>query len=428
MNYNSLTSDWIRKAIISFKNDNNFILLDQLYKTKSYAEILGVERREISHSNFLAWILDYQGDHQLGDYPLKKFLDILVVASNDALTNQHQDLFDLLVTENYELTAYTVGREIVLGNKSRPDLVIEVAIRKDGQDKNIKIVIENKVGAKENNDQTLKYHEHFQNEYQGATDTSVLYVFLCAMPGIKFRTAVANNQQFCKCEHFIPINYQLLVTDLYERLEIIASSERVKVIINEYLMALSQPALGTNIENRGKIPIMALGTNERKLLNDFWEKNKELILASLYALTENEDTSEETRKTVEKAIESISNSSRNRDRYNLYYNEELFRSGFRKADIGLNVVLLLDEKGLIDTDVFNFLENDMSASFKLLKTPEEFTENEIQYNKYKTDSDPELIYDNIGYYVARNWNVDNAIKFRKKIEAKFPAIKILVEG
>jgi hypothetical protein len=44
----------IRDEIIKFKNDPDFQKLENFYYSKSFAEILGVSRREISHSGFLA--------------------------------------------------------------------------------------------------------------------------------------------------------------------------------------------------------------------------------------------------------------------------------------------------------------------------------------------------------------------------------------
>ena len=37
-------------------------------------EMLGIEKNEIRHSAFLAWLLDPNGTHGLGDYFLRRFL------------------------------------------------------------------------------------------------------------------------------------------------------------------------------------------------------------------------------------------------------------------------------------------------------------------------------------------------------------------
>ena len=78
----NLTIDQIRNEIIKFKNDVGSQHLDKYYSTKSYSEILGVSRKELSHSHFLAWLLNNQESHNLSSYPIKKFLEILVISSN----------------------------------------------------------------------------------------------------------------------------------------------------------------------------------------------------------------------------------------------------------------------------------------------------------------------------------------------------------
>ena len=56
----SYNLDQIRDDIIKFKNDPDFQKLENFYYSKSFSEILGVSRREISHSGFLAWLLNDQ--------------------------------------------------------------------------------------------------------------------------------------------------------------------------------------------------------------------------------------------------------------------------------------------------------------------------------------------------------------------------------
>jgi hypothetical protein len=86
-------------------------------------------------------------------------------------------------------------------------------------------------------------------------------------------------------------------------------------------------------------------------------------------------------------------------------------------------VKLIEEKGLLSDDTFNFLRKDRSCSFQLLKTADECTESEIKYRKYRTSEHPELMYDGVGYYVARNWGIGNIHKFMDSISSQFDQIK-----
>ncbi len=105
------------------------------------------------------------------------------------------------------------------------------------------------------------------------------------------------------------------------------------------------------------------------------------------------------------------------------YSGAPYKEGFKKSDIGHITVKLLDEKGLIDTDVFAFLREDTSCSFGLLKRLEEITETEKRYTRYRFTREPELTHSGETYYIARNWGIDNIDRFIQKIENRFSEIK-----
>ena len=60
-----LTEDQIIDLIEAFYHDPDFEELKRLYLTKSFPEILAVDRREEIHSAFLAWLLDMKESHGL---------------------------------------------------------------------------------------------------------------------------------------------------------------------------------------------------------------------------------------------------------------------------------------------------------------------------------------------------------------------------
>src|SRR5690606_34628615 len=119
------TIDQIRDEIIKFKNDPDFQKLEIFYYSKSFSEILGVSRREISHSGFLAWLLSNTESHNLGDFPIKKFLDIVLKFSNDKLKGEHSDLYNSFVTEDYEIERVIVKPELALKDVGRLDIYME---------------------------------------------------------------------------------------------------------------------------------------------------------------------------------------------------------------------------------------------------------------------------------------------------------------
>jgi len=115
--------------------------------------------------------------------------------------------------------------------------------------------------------------------------------------------------------------------------------------------------------------------------------------------------------------------SKDRSLYTMSYHGNIFESDFRKSDIGYNTVKLLESENLINEEVFSMLREDTSCSFKLLKLPEEMTETEKRYTKYRHNREAEFIYGGKGYYIVRNWGVGNTPKFIEKMETAFKGLK-----
>jgi len=109
IDFNNYTIDDIRKDISNFKNNSSVNKLDTYYKTKSISEILGVSRKEIPHSNFLAWIFNPNDSHFIGDFSIKKLLDIYVLYSDKI--NNDSKLFDLIITDTLNIKDITIEVE-----------------------------------------------------------------------------------------------------------------------------------------------------------------------------------------------------------------------------------------------------------------------------------------------------------------------------
>lgn len=413
----NLTIDQIRDEIIKFKNDPDFQKLENFYYSKSFSEILGVSRREISHSGFLAWLLSNLESHNLGEFPIKKFLDIILKFSNNKLKNTHRDLFNSFVTEDYLIERFFIQPEYSIKNVGRLDIYAELTLLIAGQTKKIRLVIENKVESKENNDQTTSYFNYF-NPIE-SDNNIIIYVYLTAISTLELIDLI---EPECNCKEFIQINYQSIVDYLIEPALNQNISPRTQNILTEYLKSLSQPSIDEEADGHKKELIMALGNEERKLLSSFWDKNQKLILASLYAISSDPAQEKDTRDSIRDALDSLS-SERDRSTYNIKYKGAIFSRNFKKSDIGLQTVKLLETNRLIDDSIIEYLKEDKSCSFLLLKKKEDFTETEIKYRKYKTNDLPELIYRGEEFYVARNWGIGNIHKFINKFTEKFPGLE-----
>ncbi len=413
--YDGLNIDQIRNEIIKFKNDVNSQRLDSYYSTKSYSEILGVSRRELSHSNFIAWLLNDQESHNLSSYPIKKFLEILVISSKGKQSNQHKELFDAIITDDLIINNLSIFTERAIEKVGRVDIYIEANISYSEKQQQLRIVIENKVATKEHSDQTKKYYDYYESLKDGSWVS--LYVFLTPISGIDLSEL---DEPECSCKEYLQTNYQNLVDYLLEPILNKNISLKTENIIKEYLQALSQPTQNEEDEEHKQGLIMAIGNEERQLLTNFWNQNQKLILSALYAISSDPEQDKDVRDNIASALEGISSNQKDRSLLSILYRNELQIEKIKKSDIGYRTVKLLEEKQLIDQGMFQFLREDKSCSFQLLKLKEEMTETEIKYRKYRLNSEPELYFENKGYYVARNWGIGNINRFISNITKKVP--------
>lgn len=145
-----------------FVVDNDDLLrLEELIGRFNIFDALGVARREIQHSNFLAWLLDPQGSHGQGDLFLKSLvMDILkrAPAEKRPMSAAHLDGADLQHAE--------VRREwrnidlLILSREPKLQFVIAV---------------ENKVDSAEHSDQLSRYESIVRTEFPNLRP---LFVFL----------------------------------------------------------------------------------------------------------------------------------------------------------------------------------------------------------------------------------------------------------
>ncbi|PZX94049.1 hypothetical protein DOS84_05315 [Flavobacterium aquariorum] len=411
----------IRNSIINFKNDVDVQKLQSLYFSKSFSEILSISRREISHSSFIAWLLDNKENHLLSFFTIQKFLEIIIVRCSTELEKKHPPFFNSVLTDNYSIKSVIIEKEKGLGKFGRLDIYAEILLLIDNTEQKVKLIIENKVESKENNDQTNGYYQYF-NESKKENEI-IFYIYLTAIPTLELDQL---NEPECSCKNFTQINYQDLVDYLIEPALNQNISDKTKFILKEYLQSLSQPSLEDETTKQKQGLIMALGKEEKELLSNFWKKNEKLIMSAMYAISTDDTQDEEVRETTNKALNALTSSNRDYSTISLYLDENLIVSNFRKSDIGFYTVKLLDEKGLIDENIFNFLREDKSCNFQLIRTKQEVN-TETELKKYRVNGKPELIYEGERYYVARNWGkvngFDNTERLIEKITDKFPSIK-----
>lgn len=229
--YNFLKDERVKRLEIALNNPNIF-------------EILQVQHYEIRHSNFLAWLLDPNGNHGLGDAFLKHFL--LDVLKDERSVNKK--VSDINKLKNQKCIVYRELENI--------DLVIAFD--------DLVIAIENKVKSKEHSDQLKKYIKVIEDRFVGK---DAVFVYL---------TPSATEASLP--DKYINYGYDSIVQYLTSILAYDESlSPKIRMIINDYIESMNKNVLGVSKETQEAMEIY----REHKELIDFIYKSRSNLLLDL---------------------------------------------------------------------------------------------------------------------------------------------------
>ena len=134
--------------------DPGFERLEDLLAEFNLFDVLGIQRRELQHSAFLAWLLNPHGSHGLRDYFLRHFLLQAAAEGRDRGIGD----FTPINVDRWKLDDIDVQ---VVTERHNIDILIL-----DSHDEFV-CLIENKVGAGEHDDQLSRYLETVESEYEG---------------------------------------------------------------------------------------------------------------------------------------------------------------------------------------------------------------------------------------------------------------------
>lgn len=267
------TEQELINAIIEFNNDANVQRLQNFYNSSAFPDILGVGRRELSHSAFLAWLFDISASHGLGAAPVLQLLELFVVRSREQDKGVNDALMKAILSRSITINNTVVKTENSVA-KGRADIVIDIGVGVPDANPTIsklRIVIENKVYSNEHDKQTCTYYKYYETEKQEGEQ--ICYIYLTPLL----------HEKDAKCESFVHITYQDLLDNVFEPILLSPDlSERTRFILTEYINCLSIPVeefTGDNKKSIKQTTIMAISENERSLLNAFWKKHEKLIEA-----------------------------------------------------------------------------------------------------------------------------------------------------
>jgi hypothetical protein len=285
----------IQAQIIAF-NKNSAI--QEYYNQKSYLEILGIARRETCHSSLIAWLLNPLESHGLSNFGLRRLLEILITSKFKDKLKFSQHVLAAITIGKYKLNVDKLVTEYMPidnneeKNQIKIDIYIEFSILPENQKENkFRLILENKVQSTEQDRQTEKYYNFFSKQ----KNRKIKNIFVYLTPLSEIELAELPEQE-CADKHFVQINYQMLLNDLFQSALARDLSPYTRAILEQYVLSLRRPAFDPNKNNNQKVLIMAYNTEERNLLNEFWDANKNLIMAALDAKRSDPDAGPDERK------------------------------------------------------------------------------------------------------------------------------------
>lgn len=297
----------IEKQIYNMYNSEEYLNLLNYYKKTSYFSLLRESRSETTHSNFLRWLFDSEGEHELNTFPIECLLMLLVDKSKilDEDIKYKVLLKQWVIDETRSDVEKAIDNKYVSARagekkgKPRIDILIEVSFKND--EKILPIIIENKILSGQHDYQTETYYNWGADTY---SDESKYYT--------PFYVFLSYDNQKAEDEHYINISYQDLLDGVLEPSLKVGENCYSTDFIDNYIRCLSGVGLvGNEIKylnvkgKKGEDGIMAQSAEEKKLLKNFIDKNLDLFLAAVEAVKDDEDYEElsEELKDFKKALQ-----------------------------------------------------------------------------------------------------------------------------
>lgn len=219
----------MHRMIDALNHDTDFQTLIKKYESPNCFNIMGRTRREEWHSNFVCWLLDPSSNHNLGNFPLKMFFELINENPNNEIDIDEID-FDQIIFKTE--VSIENGRIDILGESEKIILIIEN-----------KLDANETYNAKEKKYQTDVYFKYF-DEKEDYKKKQKYYVYL--------RTKSGNRPSN---KNFIPITYQKLFDEvIFKCIHCENITDETRFVLEQYAISISNPnSEGTHMAYTEKI-------------------------------------------------------------------------------------------------------------------------------------------------------------------------------
>ena len=236
---------------LQFDNEITRPLVNAGFAKFNVFDILNINRQELRHSDFLAFLLDPNKSGEIGLQFSRNFLAML---SKDIVPTK-LNFFDMFYGN---IEKIIVSREVAVKN-GRIDILIELEIKKENR-RNIVIVIENKVDTGEHDNQLGKYKEFLCERYKDHTK-----VMLYLSPD---KSEPSDND-------WTAIDYGFIYTVL-NRIDTETADNTIKTLINDYKKTIRSEFNMTNDDELTRQAIEIYKKN-RKVLDFIYDSKPDWV-------------------------------------------------------------------------------------------------------------------------------------------------------
>lgn len=222
-------------------NENELTNLTNLVNEPNVFEILGITFKEIHHSKLLAWLLDPNENHELGDAFLRECIRLAIKRNKDSATQyitndtRYGEIGnDIQVDKGYWLFDSFQNVEVSTEPKLNENGRLDIKVNAEGSSKErhkYLLVIENKVMSKEGSNQTSKYFEDIMKTYE--SKIKKLFIYL-----------VVNEDEKAGDDHWTILTYDDVVNALNTALKGKTIPDSARLIIDQYIKTIEKNIVG----------------------------------------------------------------------------------------------------------------------------------------------------------------------------------------
>lgn len=427
----------ITTQLLDFNSNPLNDAIRNYYDKPNMWKILGVERKELNHSQFLAWMLNSEfGGEKIF---LKQFVNLLLRNGCKSI-DDNEDLKALrtaVIQNSLKIVSCSIKTECPINSLSRIrvsdrlDIYVNAEIEGCGdKHSHLELIIENKINSKEGRakdvlkgvtdptEEEILYKEQSQTEryYYACSKQDGLRLpsedLVSTIQAFVYLSVYGKGKNYkAKEDKFINISYQDLVDYVIEPLKGREDLDTfTQQSINDYLKNLCNPLNTTK---------MAITETEKELLKDFYDRNESLILAALEVMINDEDATEEQKETYRQIKENAQNSRKMRRFFSI--NNGLSLKMFQ---VVAEFVCYKLGKGVTIEDV----ESEIKECTK------EISVQHVSTDKSKVrrgENSYEFNFQGVTYYVTKEWGlVENSGRnfegFMQHVNKTYPDFRIVL--